>query len=231
MDVRNILVLIIMLISLVSCASITPAPQPKSKESSGIAIYLEFEPPISVFGIKIKPNKVYFVKLNEEESDTSLSKNTLISSNYNQDGYVYLLNASPGRYAAVSATHVAENRQQHTTATFYTYFPENLINATIVNIRPNKITFMGGFLVKESIGLNDADDLQKHYYKLMFPKSDIGGSSDVASLVLSGMFRHHNDISYRAELLESRQNKMENKKYLDHANNIFKKSAWLNFVN
>ena len=60
----------------------------------------------ALIAIKVVPRSletrlVYFVRV--EEGGDPLSGQVLIPSNYFEDGYVYLLNATPGHYAAVAA--------------------------------------------------------------------------------------------------------------------------------
>lgn len=220
--------IIIVFTFVVASCSTVPPPRPINTESSGIAIYLELEPPISVFNMTKKPNKVYFVRLDESKPKHALIKNNIIPSNYSKDGYVYLLNAEPGRYIVVAAFSFAVNTQQNTKTVFYTFLPADLVSLTTIETKAGELVFMGGFIVKESIGLKGSDDLQKHYFNLMFPNENIDTSSKLSSAVLSSLFKKQ--VYYKGALLESRQNMKEYSKFKSHIKNSFEKSTWLKFV-
>ena len=222
--------MIIIFTSFITSCSTVPPPKPFNTESSGLAIYLELEPPISIFNMTKEPTRVYFVRLDEGEEQYSLSKNNIIPSNYSKDGYAYLFNAEPGRYIAVAAYSYAVNTEQRTKADFYSFLPSDLVTLTTIELKPGQLEFMGGFLVKESIGLKGADDVQKHYFSLMFPSENIDASSKLSSVVMSNMFKKQGVVHYKGKLLESRKDMKEYSKFKSHLKNNFEKSTWLKFV-
>lgn len=92
-----------------SCA--TTPPSPVNQESSAIAIHAgaTFHSGLTTIDC-FRPEKVYFIKLND---DNSLMSNNLIESTLNVEAWwgdnligrntTYAFNLPPGRYAAVAA--------------------------------------------------------------------------------------------------------------------------------
>jgi hypothetical protein len=135
---------------------------------------------------------VYFVRI--EKGSDPLSRQVLVPSNYFEDGYVYLLNARPGRYAAVAAVWLDEGGVTKTTTTpvgggggfsgsvghSYTtgpiadvnLLPADAIQGTLVDVKPGTVAFMGEWRLKKpyvkKIGDDDdADAAQRHYFRLI----------------------------------------------------------------
>lgn len=194
-----------------ACAG-TPPPAPNDQSSSAIAIHIDARAPVKIFPVEV--DRVLFVQL-DERGDSSLTRTNLIPSNYSRDGYFYLLNAPPGRYAAVAAFHSKERETVKLGETFslgkgvtvwvgteivrYDYFtiylPERLIRLTEVAVQPRRIAFMGEYVVETSVGLEGADDVQSHYFRLLHPGE---GRGTVGQLLLG-------NYNYRGVLHEARQ--------------------------
>jgi hypothetical protein len=151
----------------------------------------------ALIAIKVVPDSlethlVYFVRV--EEGGDPLSGQVLIPSNYFEDGYVYLLNATPGDYAAVAAAwlHSGGGTQTETmpvggsggfsgsVGVSYTappieritLLPGDAIQATLVEVKPGRVAFMGEWILsdpslKEIGDDDDADAAQRHYFRLM----------------------------------------------------------------
>ncbi len=173
----RVLLVFVALNTALACAT-TPPPSPLNTESSVIGIK------VNVRGFKLfstPSERVYFVRIDE---GVLLSQEGTIASNYSQDGYVYLVNAEPGRYAAVAASH---SRPQPTTAPGVPvaggghvtvtvslttiswdtiYFPTGLIQKTAVTVGPGAAAFMGDLVVDGS-GLGGADGAQLYYLRLV----------------------------------------------------------------
>jgi hypothetical protein len=133
------------------------------------------------------PAKVYFVRL-EGDADP-LKQRSVIESNFEQDGQVYLLNAKPGRYAAVAALideqiyrppaarQVRFRRMDGVSGdsggdgapvhpNYLVYFPAELIKKTVVTVEPHALAYMGDHALdfdKELRAMARADDAQRHY--------------------------------------------------------------------
>ena len=82
-----------------------------------------------------------FVRLDEGDP---LAMPYLIQANYFEDGYVYLLNARPGRYAAVAAS---SRTKGGATSEFIAYFPAEAIEQTIVELEPGRVALVCSPLV------------------------------------------------------------------------------------
>ncbi len=164
MTTKKILSAIFVIAALSACAIQLPAPTPQDGASAGIGVLVKTRAPIKLFSNKV--DSVKFVRLEGNDRSQYISTQP-IASNYNKDGYIYLLNAPPGRYAAVAASDIqshAEGNQR-----FSTYFSRDLVKATEVTVEPGRIVFMGEFIVDTSTSFEDADDVQSHYLRLISP--------------------------------------------------------------
>jgi hypothetical protein len=168
---------------LAACKS-TPLPGPFSPEAGGIAIRVKTRAPISVFPQRTA--QVLFVRLSG--SGGSPTAGEQIVSNYEMDGYVYLLNAPPGTYVAVAG-------YQPNPTSLTTYFPEDMIRATEVTVLPGSITFCGDFVVDQHLGLEGADSTQSFFYARF-------GEGDEDENYLEDAFG--GDYHYRGTLREAR---------------------------
>jgi hypothetical protein len=172
--------------SLLACATPLPPPEPEMPESAGIGIRVKV---YAALGIASQAAQaVYFVRL--PDGAESIRETEVISSNYARDGYVYLLNAPPGRYAAVAMSrvdegHVSSSAGEHvgggvsvgvtlSVPDFHksTFFEEKLIRMTGVEVEAGSIAFMGEYSVDESWGWGGADETQLHYRRLLIPGAE-----------------------------------------------------------
>jgi hypothetical protein len=130
--------------------------------------------------------RLYFVRVEEGEP---LTQNEVVSSNYFEDGYVYLLNPEPGRYVAVAAAKLTQAGHApgpamvpvgggvSVGASFnpgpresVTFFPASVVQGTFIEVRPGSVAFMGAWVLSTpwSPGIgDDADAVQSHYSRLM----------------------------------------------------------------
>ena len=168
MTTKKVLSTIFAIAVLSACAGQLPAPTPQDGASAGIGVLVKTRAPIKLFSAKV--DSVMFVRLESNDSSQYISTQP-IRSNYNKDGYIYLLNAPPGRYAAV-----ATFRSQASAPAggggftyFTTYFSRDLVKATEVTVEPGRIVFMGEVIVDTSTSFKDADDVQSHYFRLISP--------------------------------------------------------------
>ncbi len=179
MTTKKVLSAIVAIAVLSACAGLLPAPTPQDRASAGIGVLVKTRAPIKMFSAKV--DSVMFVRLEGNDRSQYISTQP-IASNYNKDGYIYLLNAPPGRYVAV-----ATFRSQASAPTapaggggvtvtvnpgdtdYTTYFSRDLVKATEVTVEPGSIVFMGEFTVDTSTKFEDADDVQSHYFRLISP--------------------------------------------------------------
>jgi len=150
---RTLLALMLLVGSLLGCASI---PSPEDPQSSAIGI--RFETHVPIFGHQ--PSVVFFVKI---ENDDDLAQSQVIQSNFAKRGRLYLLNAPPGKYVAVASARWDQY------GTYVTLFSKELIEATRVEVVPGKLVFMGTYFVREPYGMGNADPIQNHYASVLEP--------------------------------------------------------------
>jgi hypothetical protein len=131
----------------------------------------------SIIAIKVKTKKsgflawlegsgacmVFFLRLKADGQNRQ--QDLPIASNYNRSGYLYVVNASPGRYVAIGALLYCAQTRNLSPRMTYLYFPESMIDETTVTVEPSGVAFMGEFEVSGSLQFDDADDMQKHYAK------------------------------------------------------------------
>lgn len=165
------------------CASVPP-PERTDVNASIIGIKVKIRAPLmKVFGTPAEI--VYFVRTDTEDP---LVKDTLIPSNYASGGYLYLLNAPPGRYSAVAASYTAQSAPMGSTANLgggfsvstsvsysagiMTYFPSDAIEKALVTVEPSSVVFMGEFVLDRALSMNDADEAQMYYYRQVAPGAE-----------------------------------------------------------
>ena len=180
----KILLMAVVSSSLVACQTI-PAPMALNDKSSGIAIAVF----IKEFGGVHQPEKIYFIKLDENADENALfSRTNIIQTNFRRGNYIYLLNAEPGNYAAVggyegptSNTRTtssgwvittgsgSSSKKDEDKSTKITYFPKEMIKSTRVTVTPGMMAFMGEYQIRTK-QLKKPDDAQMHYYKVIEPE-------------------------------------------------------------
>jgi len=181
MTTKKVLSAIVAIAVLSACAGLLPAPTPQDRASAGIGVLVKTRAPIKLFSTKV--DSVMFVRLEGNDRSQYISTQP-IASNYNKDGYIYLLNAPPGRYAAVATFKSQASASAPSAPTggggvtvtfnpgdtdYTTYFSRDLVTATEVTVEPGRIVFMGEFIVDTSTSFKDTDDVQRHYFRLFSP--------------------------------------------------------------
>ncbi|MBW1687325.1 MAG: hypothetical protein JRS35_19985 [Deltaproteobacteria bacterium] len=166
---RRAIVCSVGLAVLFGCAGVMPPPPPPVQApANGDASLLAIKVHLDRRG---GTERVYFVRI--EEGDP-LSQEAVIPSNYFEDGYVYLLNASPGRYAAVAAATLTRGSEGGPSALPPTmtnvgggvsvggsvgavpqpptesigFLPEGSIEATVVEVKRGSVAFMGEWVFR-----------------------------------------------------------------------------------
>ncbi|MCB1307815.1 MAG: hypothetical protein KDK30_06535 [Leptospiraceae bacterium] len=173
--------LILIAVSLSAGCKSGPPVMPAAENSTLLAIQLELAPPLSLFGNK-EPEKVFFVRVLD---DNLMSRHGMIESTWARDNRVYLLNAEPGVYIAVAGQYSITTEGQTTSTTsgnvtvstttgggtnyYTTFFPEEVVQNTRIVVEPNKVTFMGKYVLGMEQGYDSMDEMQKHYVEQMFP--------------------------------------------------------------
>jgi len=218
MNLHKLVVTSLILITFSGCAGTLPPPQLLDQRNAGIGIYIENRAPIGLF--TNQPKIVYFIRLDGSDS-TSLIKNSLIPSNYLKDEYTYLLNVPPGRYAAVLSSRSQFTQGGH--YSFNTYFSSELIKLTEIVVKSREITFMGRFLIDQSVGLKGADNVQLHYYRLHAPGHENRS-------VVGALFNPSGGAHYKGDLLEAHQSNEDRAEFVKKAKEHFKESDWFDLL-
>lgn len=214
---------ILSLLLLSGCAA-TSVPRMTDPQASIVGIEMTTLAPIGIFSQK--PDRVYFVRIDDEKE---ILQNEIIASNFARDGRIYLLGARPGQYAAVavykalSGVPFASAPQPGVSVSvavgktgYTTYLSKELIEATKVNAEPGELGFMGSYVVKQSVGLSDAEPIQDHYANLIAPGSPKTGLANL----LSG------DYQYRGMAVEARRDGNTTSEFLDRAREDLRDGGW-----
>jgi hypothetical protein len=134
----------------------------EDKESSIIGISVKT---ITLSIFRNKAEVVYFVRLDEKD-DNNIG-NKIIPTNYARGDYVYLINAKPGKYAAVASFF------SQTEESYNTFFDAAAIQASIVEVGPNQVVYAGDLVIENQMKNlyqnieQNGDKAQLHYYSLL----------------------------------------------------------------
>jgi hypothetical protein len=174
------------LLAVSACATLPPPPWPADSQSAAIGISLVIRPPLRLFGLADQKTDmtVYFIRLDDENgTPDSFLQTTLYRSNYTHGNQVYLLNATPGRYAAV-VVFFERTPQPPPSAPgtfpvasgppkeFWTYLPEDVIRQTEVTVPSGAVRYMGDFAIDLAFGMKNADEVQDYYHQFVIYSYD-----------------------------------------------------------
>ena len=170
-----------------------------------------------------------------DENEESLVQAHWLISNNAEGGQVYLLNAEPGRYAAIGCyyrqfddgkTYTAqpdgsfawEDGPDKTTEV-WGVFSGDFARRTIVTVEPHTFAFMGEYEVDFARNLDRNDDEQSHFAKLIAPEGEtgfweiFGGATDIKAI-------------YGAKVDAERRDPETETKFLTQALHHFSNSEW-----
>lgn len=108
-----------------------------------------------------RASTIWFVKLDKDQD--LLDVDSVIKSNYNKGGQVYLTNIKDGKYAMVAAQFEAMGRRT-------TYFNKDLILQSIVEVDSDEFLFTGKWIVKlrTMVGKEKkGDEISQHFFKIL----------------------------------------------------------------
>ncbi len=193
-------------LALAGCA--TGLPARSGPERGGIGISVQVRPLIGLAIFTRTSQRVYFVRVDGERG--LFAQDQFILSNYSADGWVYLLDAPPGRYAAVASVSSKQGRDD------VIVFSKQLIEATVVTVSPGAMAFMGEYLVDTSYSVERADTAQRHYLKVIRPSAIIGFT---ATLPTNVMF-------YRGSALEAKRDQETEMRFLSTAAGRLRGTEW-----
>ena len=219
MQMYKVLILI-PLLTLAACAGL-PAPKAFDHESSAIGISLNMHAHVKIFSVT--PEVVFFVKLDKD--DKPYNSTEVIQSNYAKDNQFYLLNAAPGRYAAVAAFYHTEKGNPNMPSqdsAFRHYFPKEVVEQSIVTVAPGTFQFMGHYRIETSVGFDSPDEAQLHYSKLLEPKGTVSLGKNILSAMLGGGMQ----ASYTGTLKTSNRTKQAKEDFFEAAKKQLKDAGW-----
>ena len=201
--------------ALASCAQ----PQkPADVKSSVLGVV------INLVGGAERIDDVYFVLLGG--TDRVRGHFPRLRSNFRRGDRFYLLNAPPGRYAAVAASKrdpgpVDGPSSPLSPNTFHTtYFGEAMIRKTIAEVDPGGFAFMGTFSVRKDFDFYAGDETQVHYRSLIEPT--LKDPANPSGLVDPDF----NSFSYGASLLTAAREARTEAIFLTAALGDLEKSGW-----
>jgi len=149
--------------------------QPEDSSSSLLAVSFG---PLKAFSEKLNKKvsiSVLFVKLEPSEYG---NEPQMIASNYSENGRAYLINAKPGKYAAVAL--LARIKKSGIgigiggggVTSFYSYndtskatfFSRQIVDRSTIEVKPGEFAFMGDFTVYKQPDITKGDSAQERYY-------------------------------------------------------------------
>jgi hypothetical protein len=165
-----------------------PAPSDPNAVIVGIAVKRKplFDSlyPASLIG------EVYFVKFEQDGSSEDVMRGRIIRSNYRRDVYHYLVNAPPGRYAAIGVRPFSV----HVGADAYTVlFDRALVTRLTQTVAPGTVALLGDIKVKVTWNITQEsqfDDVQQHYFKNLEGKDVRTALEDRQFLGIQGPIYH-----------------------------------------
>ena len=199
-----------------ACAGVPP-PGPLDSQSAALGISVKLKAPIELFSRH--PDRVYFVKVDKDDDIYTASQ--IIPSNYVKGDYVYLLNATPGRYAVV-ASFLEQRGQMGRSTTYTTFFSEEVIKRTQTVVTSGAMAFMGEYVLGTSGSFDEADNAQRHYFHSLAPNALMG--TGVMANILSGMTS--GTFYYSGMLKEEHKETQAEKSFLDTSAESFKGTGW-----
>lgn len=212
-------------LGVLACAA--PPPPPLADDSSVVAVRVAISEGFGL--VESDSEQVYFVRMDE---NGQLSEDQVIPSNYATGGYVFLMNAEPGTYAAVAASKEVSSALNSAAPTkpglsvgvqFFivtdalTYLPDAVVSRTIVRVEPGTTAFMGDFLLDQSTGLEGADEIQRHYFNVLQPGQE--GNSALTQF-FSGA------VGYRGQLKQENRGAEALNRFMKRAGSRVDEAGW-----
>jgi hypothetical protein len=158
------------------CASI---PKAIEENSSAVAITVVadvYSSPM-VTDTTLKPEKVFFVRLADQNA--GILKGEIVASNYQHEAWwsslksggidSFLLNIPAGTYAAIAVSGSSGGGSPFSSGgnPQTVFFPENVVKASIVTVKPGIMAYMGTFKFNSVSfwnGMKEADKVQTNYF-------------------------------------------------------------------
>jgi len=153
----------------ISCASLPPEV-PQSENSSILAIAVNIRGRITA----PYPDTILLIKLNGKDN-SYFSDETVLRSNFQNEGRYYFLNAEPGRYIAIGAFRSSEsgNSVKERPDDYTYYFPAEMVQSTDTEFKNGESVFMGEYVTRLPFnfeyGIKNPDESQLYYCKRLQP--------------------------------------------------------------
>jgi hypothetical protein len=122
------------------------------------------------FGPAAAATDVYFARLGDDGDP--LSADRVLLSNLSRNKQAYILNCEPGRYVAVAAHFVSS---QPGGKAFSVFLDQRGILESEVVVEPGQVAYMGNVLVSLNLKLQEADEMQSHFLRLLEPETSRRG--------------------------------------------------------
>ncbi|HPB83518.1 MAG TPA: hypothetical protein PK200_15870, partial [Spirochaetota bacterium] len=172
------------------------------------------------------------------------SQKKFIHSNMTWNNRIYLLNASPGRYAVVAArdeikhSNFKGKEESITTKTYF--FPRAMVMATVIDLGTAEVRYMGHHVVDhkgkpgagEFFKIRNTDSVQFHYCKLISPYQ----ANPSAGFCLLDLFfqtltqANHNEYAYAAKTVRSDRTRRAEQNFLRSALEDLSGSEWVPLI-
>lgn len=218
--------IIFIVVLLGGCAANLPPPKMAKPESAGIAIEMTMQAPVGFF--TSTPDQVYFAKI---DGEGGLLQQSIIRSNYVKGNRVYLLNITPGTYVAVASLYSVKGPGSsggsgvslsigNNSNRFTTYLSKDFVEQTKIIVGPGEFKFMGDYLVSMGMGLDGADEVQRHYQNIIAPGAEKAGLMNV----LSG------DNHYRGSVAKANNDEQTRNKFVQDEKKDLAGSGWEDLV-
>ncbi len=215
-----------------------PPPEPIDSENAALGIYLKMRAPMK--RIKVKPDLIFFARLEEDEGIDDLDLETdLIPSTWVDGYHVYLLNVPPGTYVAVAEIRWRENPPStirvaswsvgpftfeyylafvNNPDAYRSYFSRQLIEETKTTVGPRSFSFMGEFVADATTKVKKADEIQRHFMGMIEGKR--AHKSKWTKIFL------HGEYTYLLALHEADRSKSAEIQFFTKAKNDLAGSPW-----
>ena len=148
----------LLLLLLAACKATPPPAAPATPSTCIVALALRTDPDREAHGGR--PRQAYFVKLSDDSDP--MRQPQLLRSDFTADGVMYLLNAAPGRYAAVACYGKGQSE-------WTAYFPESFIRASEKQVPEGKAVLLGSFVMDLRSISTTGDAAQHHYMRVLWP--------------------------------------------------------------
>lgn len=195
---------------------------------------------------------IYFVKIDNANNDP-FYQDDYILSNYsirpaaNSKRDVILLNAKPGKYAAIGGTSEVDisfpGEKKKIRKRIY-FFPEQMITLTVTDLKPAQFAYMGSYIIDDTgeprlsdlYKIKNADKAQMHYCRMMRPDRAKPSKKSCLFEIFGSFFDtmidadEENETVYAAKIINSDKNREEEINFLKRSHHVLSRTEWLPLI-